>query len=112
MIHIRLTSIENKIEEYVKGLLNIAKERMMLTREEGGLGLFSLSCFLGSQACTWAKGAQSLDDNWKQPLYRNSLGGVLNLMGNDFNETEEPILHYIAKNMEKFHSNLKCKKKL
>jgi hypothetical protein len=53
--HIRLTNIENKIEEYVKGPLNIAKERMTLRREEGGLGLFSLSRFLGSQACTWAK---------------------------------------------------------
>ncbi len=55
---IQLTSIENKIEDYVKGPLNIAKERMTLTREEGGLGLFSLSRFLGSQTCTWAKRAQ------------------------------------------------------
>jgi len=109
--HIRLTNIENKIEEYVKGPLNIAKERMTLRREEGGLGLFSLSRFLGSQACTWAKRAQSLDDNWKIRLYRNSLGGVLNLRGNDFNEAEEPILHFIAKNMETFHSNLTSTKK-
>jgi hypothetical protein len=31
-----MSSIENCIEEYVKGPLNISKERMTLPREEGG----------------------------------------------------------------------------
>ncbi len=41
----RLSSIEDKIEAFVRGPLNISKERMTLSREEGGLGLFSQKLF-------------------------------------------------------------------
>ncbi len=75
----RLASIENKIEAFVRGPLNISKERMTLTREEGGLGLFLLKTFLGGQVCAWAKRAQNLHNNWKLRLLRGSLGNVLNL---------------------------------
>jgi hypothetical protein len=74
-----LVNIENSIEQYVKGPLNISKERMTLTREEGGLGLFSIAIFLGRQACTWAKRAQTLEDNWKLRLYKGSNRNTLNL---------------------------------
>ena len=102
----RLSSIEEKIEAFVKGPLNISKERMTLSREEGGLGLFSLKTFLGGQVCAWAKRAQSFDDNWKLRLLRGSLGNVLNLRERYFKKNEEPILHNIAKNMELFQENL------
>jgi hypothetical protein len=102
----RIINIENRIENYVKGPLNISKERMTLTREEGGLGLFSIAIFLGSQACTWAKRAQTLDDNWKLRLYKGSNGNTLNLRSKNFNKKEEPILHNIASYMEKFQNLL------
>jgi hypothetical protein len=92
---------ENLVENYVKGPLNISKERMTLQREEGGLGLFSIANFLGSQACTWAKRAQNLDDHWKQRLFSESLGSTLNLCAKFFNKEEEPILYNIALNMER-----------
>jgi hypothetical protein len=86
---------------------------MTLTREDGGLGLFSLEHFLGSQACTWAKRAQTLDDNWKLRLYKGSLGNVLNLRGSEFTQSEEPILYNIACHMERFKARLtNIKKKL
>jgi hypothetical protein len=102
----RLVNIENIIEQYVRGPLNISKERMTLTREEGGLGLFSIPIFLGSQACTWAKRAQNLDDNWKLRLYKGSNGNTLNLRCKNFNKNEEPILFNIAYHMEKFQNLL------
>jgi hypothetical protein len=74
--------------------------------KEGGLGLFSLDVFLGSQACTWAKRAQNLDDNWKLRLYRGSYGNTLNLRCTNFNKSEEPILYNIAYNMERFQNLL------
>ncbi len=101
---------ENLVENYVKGTLNISKERMTLQREEGGLGLFSISNFLGSQACTWAKRAQNLDDHWKQRLYSKSLGSTLNLRAKFFNKAEEPILHNIALHMERMSFRLTEKK--
>jgi hypothetical protein len=79
---------------------------MTLPRGEGGLGLFKLETFLGSQCCTWAKRAQSLDDNWKLRLYGKSLGNTLNIREKFYNPVEEPILCSIAKNMEKFHASL------
>jgi hypothetical protein len=66
----RISNIENLIEGYVKGPLNISKSRMTLPREEGGVGLFSVELFLAGQVCTWAKRAQSLDDHWKLRLYK------------------------------------------
>jgi hypothetical protein len=81
---------------------------MTLSREEGGLGLFSLKTFLGGQACAWTKRAQSLhvDDYWKLRLLRGSLGNVLNLQERYFNKNEEPVLHNITKNIESFQENL------
>jgi hypothetical protein len=61
----RINIFETLIEDYVKGPLNISKDRMTLSREEGGLGLFKIKIYLAAQVCTWAKRAQSLDDNWK-----------------------------------------------
>ncbi len=87
-----LTALETIIENYVKGNLNISKERMSLSREDGGLGLFSLRQFLMGQNCAWAKRAQNLDDNWKLRLYCKSLGSTLNLRSSYFNKEKEPIL--------------------
>jgi hypothetical protein len=80
--------------------LNISKERMSLSREDGGLGLFSLRQFLMGQCCAWAKRAQNLDDNWKLRLYSKSLGSTLNLRSSHFNRVKEPILYNIAEGME------------
>jgi hypothetical protein len=52
----------NLIEKFVMGPLNIAKSRRYLAREEGGLGLFDIKSFLGSQKCNWVKRAKNLDD--------------------------------------------------
>ncbi len=95
-----LDGIETIIENYVKGPLNISKERMSLPREDGGLGLFSLKIFLNSQCCAWAKRAQNLDDNWKLRLYCKSLGSILNLRSEFFNRVSEPILYQIAASTE------------
>jgi hypothetical protein len=95
-----LTALETIIENYVKGNLNISKERMSLSREDGGLGLFSLRQFLMGQNCAWAKRAQNLDDNWKLRLYCKSLGSTLNLRSSYFNKEKEPILYNIAEGME------------
>ncbi len=102
---------ENLVENYVKGPLNISKERMALQREEGGLGLFSISNFLGSQACTWAKCAQNLDDHWKQRMLIKSLGSTLNLRAKFFNREEESILYNIALHMERMAFRLTEEKK-
>jgi hypothetical protein len=110
MERIRISNIKNLIEGYVRGPLNISKAKMTLPREEGGVGLFSVTLFLAGQICTWAKRAHSLDNHWKLRLYKNSLGSTLNLRAKFYTINAEPILHNIATKMEKFHENLTTKK--
>jgi hypothetical protein len=105
----KITQISNLIENYVKGTLNIAKERLTKKREEGGLGLFDIEIFLRAQACTWAKRAQNLDDNWKLRLYSKSLGSTLCIKSAMYDARFEPVLFYIAESMERFTENF-CKK--
>jgi hypothetical protein len=64
-----------------------------------------IKSFFG-QACTWAKRAQNLDDNWKLRLYRGSYGNTLNLRRKNFSKREELILYNIAYNMERFQNLL------
>jgi hypothetical protein len=92
----------NLIEKFVMGPLNIAKNRRYLTREEGGLGLFEIKTFLGSQKCNWIKRAKNLDDYWKQRIYSKSLGNIFNLREKYFNKDIEPVLHTIVSSYETF----------
>ena len=98
----KVVLFENLIENFVRGPLNISKERMTLTREEGGIGLFDIKKFLGAQSCCWAKRAQNLDDNWKLRLYAKSFGTTLNIRSRFYDPVSEPILYNIAKNFEIF----------
>ncbi len=98
----KIAVFENLIENFVRGPLNISKERMTLTREEGGIGLFDMKKFLGAQSCCWAKRAQNLDDNWKLRLYAKSFGTTLNIRSHFYDPVSEPILFNIAKNFETF----------
>jgi hypothetical protein len=102
----KINIFETLIEDYVRGSLNISKERMTLTREEGGLGLFKISIYLAGQICTWAKRAQSLDDNWKLRLYARSYGSTLNIRCVNYDPVTEPILSNIAKNFSLFLGKL------
>ncbi len=56
------------ITNYVKGPLNIARKRLYLTPEDGGIGLFELNDFLDAQKCAWIKRSVSLDQHWKVNL--------------------------------------------
>ncbi len=98
----KVVLFENLIENFVRGPLNISKERMTLTPEEGGIGLFDIKKFLGAQSCCLAKRAQNLDDNWKLRLYAKSFGTTLNIRSRFYDPVSEPILYNIAKNFEIF----------
>jgi hypothetical protein len=100
-----LQTWSNLIENYVMGPLNIAKSRRYLSREEGGLGLFDIKIFLGSQKCNWVKRAKNLDDYWKQRLFSKSLGNIFNMRRKYFDKNAEPVLHNIVESYEIFLTN-------
>ena len=89
------------IENFVVGNLNIAKNRRCLSREEGGLGLFDIKTYLGSQKCNWIKRAKNLDDYWKQRIYSKSLGNIFNIRSKYFDRNSEPVLFSMAESFEK-----------
>jgi hypothetical protein len=53
------------IEDYVTGNIQIAKKRLYLSPENGGLGLFEINDFIDSQKVSWVPRATSLDEIWK-----------------------------------------------
>jgi hypothetical protein len=89
------------IENFVVGNLNIAKSRRCLSREEGGLGLFDIKTYLGSQKCNWFKRAKNLDDYWKQRIYSKSLGNIFNVRSIYFDKNSEPVLFSMVETFEK-----------
>ena len=99
---IQIQHLSILIEDFFRGNLNISRKRMVMTCEEGGLGLFNLGHFLDAQRCAWIKRANSLDDYWKRALYNKSYGSVTNVRAEHFNREETLILHCIALSYEKF----------
>jgi exonuclease III len=66
---------ENIISTFAQGNLRLSKERVFQQCCEGGLGLFKLSEFLGSQKATWIMRAEkSIDSEWKKEIHRCTLG--------------------------------------
>ena len=58
----KATELGNIIETFVTGNLRIAKKRLYLSPEQGGLGLFDVLDFLDSQKVAWIVRAKNLDE--------------------------------------------------
>jgi hypothetical protein len=64
-----LAQYDKVITDFVKGNMNIAKNRLYKLPSNGGLGLFNLSTFLCAQHCTWVRRSLSLDEQWKLEFF-------------------------------------------
>jgi len=74
-----LRLMSDQLENFVIKGLNIAKCRLYLAPEEGGLGLFNLKNFICALQTTWVKRAvQSINDNWKVTLMELGEGDATN----------------------------------
>jgi hypothetical protein len=99
-----LLDIETTIVNFVKGRMNISKKRLFRSIEDGGLGLFDLSNFLGAQQCTWVKRSSNLSEQWKVMLYIFNLGRLYNAKASNICKDEYPILENICMNFENFQN--------
>jgi Reverse transcriptase (RNA-dependent DNA polymerase) len=64
-----ILEIQQLINAFVKGTLNLSTERIYLPPELGGLGMFDLKTFLQAQIVTWIARAYKLPaDNWQYDL--------------------------------------------
>jgi hypothetical protein len=94
--------LEELIEDFVKGSLQIGKKRLYLSPESGGLGLFQIEPFLTSQKIAWTVRALNLDEIWKIRMYVFGNGNVLNYRSSFIDRNKTPILHGFATAYEKF----------
>ena len=68
-----INQLQLKINNFVKGSLQVSSERLYLDPEHGGLGIFNLKQFFQVQHCSWIKRAHAQRiDNWRYDLARAS----------------------------------------
>jgi hypothetical protein len=97
-----LNAIQKSMDDFAIGSLKVARARVTLPPESGGLGLFKLEEFLTAQQCTWVLRAdKSLRDNWRGDLYGLSMGNCLAFSHRNIDVSSNPILHGIGVSFEK-----------
>jgi hypothetical protein len=97
-----ISLIDSLITNYVKGTLNIAKKRIYLPPDQGGLGLFDIKDFLDAQKCSWIKRSVNLNERWKVILYIANFGCIFNAKERNLDIRESPICRQICASYEKF----------
>jgi hypothetical protein len=71
----QLLSMEMVITSFVKGRLNVAKDRLYSKPEEGGLGLINVRYYISSLQVSWFKKIMNKPwDNWRRDIF-NLCGG-------------------------------------
>jgi hypothetical protein len=93
--------ISNLIVNFVKGNLNIAKKRLFLSVEDGGLGLFPIRDFLDTQKCAWIKRCNDFSEPWTLIIYISNFGCLFNSKSKNINKTEFPICYSICSSFER-----------
>ncbi len=73
------STLEDVIENFVTGPLRIAKKRLYLSPENGGLGLFEIKTFLAAQKVACIVRAKDTDEIWKIKLFIAGAGNVYNI---------------------------------
>jgi hypothetical protein len=98
----RINELQNSLDNFVKGNLNFAKNRITLPVTDGGLGMFNVEEFLTSQQCVWILRAhKSTRDNWRVKLRQLCNGNVLTAGPNLIDPIANPILHGLSCSFEK-----------
>jgi hypothetical protein len=98
---VSINEYDNLITTFVKGKLNIAKKRLYLPTEHGGLGLFAIDDFLDAQRCMWIKRCIGLDEWWKLIIYASNFACPFDSKSKNINPDEFPIAHNICKSFER-----------
>jgi hypothetical protein len=100
-----LIKIEDAIHNFVSGNLRIAKSRVFLRTEAGGLGLFNVQNFLDSQTCSWVRRCRKADQDWKVRLLSAGTGNIYRINPDVWEEGQYPVLKNIAAVFAKFTGN-------
>ena len=94
----KVNEISSIIENFVKGNLKIAQNRIFQDAKLGGLGLINVKTFLTIQKCSWFRLVPDLDDYWKKLVAAGSGGQIFNARKTWF--TGFPIIHTLTEALE------------
>jgi hypothetical protein len=98
----RINELQNNLDNFVKGNLNFAKNRITLPIVDGDLGMFNVEEFLTAQQCVWIfRAHSSTRDNWRVRLKQLCNGNVLIAGPNIIDPIANPILHGLSCSFEK-----------
>ena len=87
------------IENYVRGNLNISKNRIYTEIKNGGLGLCNINDFLDSQKCGWLTLVKNNNEKWKGILHTKCSGDIHSAISDDFQNTI--IIRELTKALER-----------
>ena len=101
----QLAKMQQIIDNFCIGPLNIGKDRLYLSPDMGGLGLISIRDFLIAQHTVWIKRALvSSRDNWRVDMYVLGFGNPLTVNPTRIDKTTHPILHGLASSFAIFNN--------
>jgi hypothetical protein len=99
---VKLKKFQELLDNFALGKLNVAKNRISLPREQGGLGLFDVENFLMAQQAGWIfKAEKSSRDNWRAKLRHLCYNYVLSAGPALISESANPILHNLSVSFER-----------
>jgi exonuclease III len=96
------SQIEDIIYRYASGNLRIAKNRVFLPVNQGGLGLFPITDFLSAQKISWIRRCKKIDTVWKTILIRTGDYNIYKITHKNIDKTFFPVLFEIAKAFSDF----------
>jgi hypothetical protein len=102
-----ISEIQEIINNFVKGSMNIAREKICSTTASGGLGMLILSDFLAAHRCAWISRAHRLQiDNWRYDLKSCSPNyNIAQVRPCDVDSNLHPILYNLVCDFRDFYGN-------
>jgi len=91
------------IAEYVKGRLNISREKIFKNVEQGGLGLPGIGEFIAGLQCNWVRRADfATCDSWRHTIRSLSEGDCKRIGLSQVSKVENPLIYNIAESWSLF----------
>jgi hypothetical protein len=80
-----ITRLNDSMEKFVAGGLNIGKSKLYSPIKEGGVGMLNLADFIAALQCSWIKRCHGkIIDNWRFQLFKTSNGNIANIVKDSY----------------------------
>jgi hypothetical protein len=100
---LQLKRLQDILDNFCLSNLRIAKKKLYITPQEGGLGLINLGNYITALQCSWVKrSTQHWCDNWRFDLKKVGYGNPLTVSKMSFDRDRNPILFNISESFGKF----------